>query len=268
MKRILFGQNKFIYAALLFCLFTACRKEKLQPFDSQPNGTVNSNRPKAIARSNNLVLQTFTRYQQGNISRQYSFFYAPNGKLDSIAAVGGISYVYRVVYKGSHMDSISLIENNRLVSTVRDFDYKGNLITSFNYFARINNQPFPFVYSVTYDNQKRITSIERTYQNVFQGSSEFIYDGNNDVERMNGATYMHDDELNPLYTVPDLFAIMFEEHWIWEFAFSLHNSVSKTPSTGQVVYYQNQYNMSNQLVLKNFYDVNQNGNNSFSFTYQ
>ena len=267
MRKRLFRQNNFFYATLIIWLFTACQKEKLQSFDSQPNGTVSSNRPKAIARSNDLVVQTFTRYMQGNSPRRYNFIYASNGNLDSIVVVGGVNYVYRVVYKGSHLDSVSLVQNNRVVSTVRDFQYKGNLITSFNYFVRINNHPFPWVYSVGYDNQKRITLIERAFQNVLQGRREFSYDASGDVVSGNSATYTYDDQLNPLHMVPDLFAIMFEEQWIWEFAFSLHNSVSKTPSIGQVVHYQNQYNISGQLVGKIFYDVNHNGNNTFSFTY-
>jgi len=266
MKRILFGQSSFLLATLFF-LLTACQKEKTQSFDSQPNGTVSSNRPQAIARSNDLVVQTFTRAWPGNSPRQYRFVYASNGSLDSIVVTGTPNYVYRVFYKGSHLDSVILVQNNRTVSTVRDFQYQGNLITGFHYFDRINNFPFPWTYSIGYDNQKRTSVIERSYLNNLQYRKEFLYNANDNIISSNGAIYTYDDELNPLHLVPDLFAIMFEETWVWEFVLSLHNSVSKTNSVGPAVQYQNQYNNSGQLVGKSFYDVNQNGNNAFSFGY-
>ena len=59
MNRVLFGQKTFLYATLIFLLFTGCQKENIQLADSQPNGTVSAERPKAIARSNDLVVQTF-----------------------------------------------------------------------------------------------------------------------------------------------------------------------------------------------------------------
>ena len=266
MKRTLFGQKTFLYATLIFLLFTACQKENIQLADSQPNGTVSAERPKAIARSNDLVVQTFTRVISGS-PRQYQFVYSPNGSLDSIVVTGMPNYVYRVFYKGSHLDSVILVQDNRIVSTVRDFQYKGSLITAFFYFDRINNYPFPWMYSFGYDNQKRITVIERTFRNTLEYSRDYTYDGNDNIINGNGAGYTYDNELNPLHLVPDLFAIMFEEQWVWEFVLSLHNSVSKTYSAGPVVLYQNLYNNSGQLVGKRFYDNGQSGNNAFSFTY-
>jgi len=133
MKRVLFGQKTFLYATLIFLLFTACQKENIQLADSQPNGTVSAERPKAIARSNDLVVQTFTRVISGS-PRQYQFVYSPNGSLDSIVVTGMPNYVYRVFYKGSHLDSVILVQDNRIVSTVGDFQYKGSLITAFFYF--------------------------------------------------------------------------------------------------------------------------------------
>jgi len=177
------------------------------------------------------------------------------------------NYIYRVFYKGSHLDSVILVQDNRIVSTVRDFQYKGNLITGFYYFDRINNYPFPWMYSFGYDNQKRITTIKRSFRNTLEYSREYTYDSNDNIISGNGAGYTYDDELNPLHLVPDLFAIMFEEQWVWEFVLSLHNSVSKTYSAGPVVLYQNLYNGSGQLIGKRFYDNGQSGNNAFSFTY-
>ena len=266
MKRVLFEQKTFLYATLIFLLFSSCQKEKLQSLDSQPNGTVSTNRVQAIARSNDLVVQTFTRVTSGS-PRQYRFIYSPNGVLDSIVVTGMPIYVYRVFYKGSHLDSVILVQDNRIVSTVRDFQYKGNLITGFYYFDRINNYPFPWMYSFGYDNQKRITVIERSFRNTLEYSREYTYDGNDNIINGNGVVYTYDNELNPLHLVPDLFAIMFEEQWVWEFVLSLHNSVSKTYSAGPAVLYQNLYNSSGQLVGKRFYDNGQSGNNAFSFTY-
>jgi len=266
MKRVLFGQKTFLYATLIFLLFTGCQKENIQLADSQPNGTVSAERPKAIARSNDLVVQTFTRVMSGS-ARQYQFVYSPNGSLDSIVVTGMPNYVYHVFYKGSHLDSVILVQDNRTVSTVRDFQYKGSLITGFQYFDLINNFPFPWTYSFGYDSQKRINVIERSYQNHFQYHKEFIYDANDNIVNGNGANYSYDDQLNPLHLVPDLFAVMFEEQWVWEFVLSLHNSVSKIYSAGPMVLYQNLYNNLGQLVGKRFYDNGQSGNNAFSFTY-
>lgn len=266
MKRISIIQKILFYATLIILLLTACQKENIQLADSQPNGTVSAERPKAIARSNDLVVQTFTRVMSGS-TRQYRFVYSPNGSLDSIVVTGTPNYVYRVSYKGSHLDSVILVQDNRIVSTVRDFQYKGNLITDFNYFDRIDHVPFPWLYSFGYDNQKRITSVKRSFRNVLEYTRVYSYDANDNMISGNGASYTYDDELNPLHLVPDLFAIMFEEQWVWEFALSLHNSVSKTYSAGPVVLYQNLYNSSGQLVGKRFYDNGQSGNNSFSFSY-
>jgi len=263
----LLRQNKFFYATVIILLLTACQKEKLQSSDLQPNGTVSAQNSKAIARPNDLVVQTFTRGMSGNSARQYRFVYSSNGSLDSIVVTGLPNYVYRVFYKGSHLDSVILVQDNRTVSTVKDFQYKGNLITGFNYFDRINNYPFPWMYSFGYDNQKRITVIQRSFLNTLEYSREYSYDANDNIISGNGATYTYDDQLNPLHFVPDLFAIMFEEQWIWEFVLSLHNSVSKTSSAGPVVRYQNLYKSSGQLVGKLFYDNGQSGNNDFSFTY-
>lgn len=258
-------KNFFTIAACLFIavFLIGCKKESSQLATVDSNGTVSSQRPQAIAKSNKLVLQTFT--QNG---RTYHFNYSANGILDSITVTGAFPYVYRIWYKGSHLDSVTLFDRGHIVSTNRNFEYKGNLITAFDYFDRMDNAPFAASISIAYDENRRIVSVERGYPNYTVGRIQCSYNANDDVIQWNdfignNFTYSYDDGMNPLHVVPDLFAIMVEETWIWEYSFSLHNSVRKTNSKGQATTYQNQYNSSGQLVGKLFSDHS----NSFSFTY-
>jgi hypothetical protein len=263
MKSRFFGKTVFSYAVLTI-FFIACQKEPNHSLALDQNRTSSSARPQAIARSNDLVVKTFT-----TADRTYSFFYSPNGTVDSVLVTGSRSYAYRVTYKGSHLDSVYLVDNGRIVSTNSNFEYKGNLITSFDYFDRIDNLLYPWTYSLTYDSQRRIQSIERSYQNKVLNQVQISYDNNGNITTWNdftsnSATYTYDIGLNPLHLIPDLFVIMVEEHWIWEYSLSQHNSISKTYFAGQSLTYQNQYNGSGQLVAKSF----SNNSNNFSFTYQ
>jgi len=264
-------------AGLFSLLFTACQKETTQQSNSdQQLIGGNAVQKKAVASAKDLVLQTFTHDDAANAPRQYQFVYSSNGNVDSIVVTGDQAYVYRVFYKGARLDSVNLVQNGAIVSTIRDFQYHGNLITGFNNFDRTRNAPIPTAYAITYDHQKRIRTIERAFQNTVDSHQEFTYDASDNVIEWSetgalfskSATYSYDVGFNPLHFVPDLFAIVVEEQWIWNYAFSLHNSVSKAYSDGVQVTYQNRYNPSGQLVTKTFTDANSNGSNTFSFTYR
>lgn len=264
-----------VLALVTTILFTACKKE-IQPQNNSVREQKNiaAGQRSVKAESKNLVLETFT-HTVNNFSRQYHFMYTPNGRLDSIVvSQTSMHYTYNVFYKGSRIDSVHLEQNGIIVSTVTNFQYKGNLITGFDYFDRLRNQPYPTHYAITYDQQKRISSIDRMSSTIVEDHKEFTYDVNdnlivwNETGFLKYATFTYDEKLNPLHFIPELFAIMFEEQWIWEYSFSLHNSITETYLNGPTVTYQNQYNNSGQIVSKVFTDINSNEVNTFSFTYR
>jgi hypothetical protein len=264
MKRSFFGFKAAVYFGLIMVSLLSCQKETVQPGTIAPTATVSSESSHGMAVSNNLVPQTFTRN-----GRTYHFYCQPNGRVDSIVATGDHPYVYRVVYKGSHLDSVILVDRGRIVSTHRNFQYKGELITGYDYFDRIDKVPYPWSLSVSYDAQKRIVAIDRKFQGKVQTHKEWIYNVNDDVvNTINSSggdgSYTYDSGLNPLHMVRDLFALFVEEPFIWEYCFSLHNMVSKAIPGGLTITYINEYNGLGQLIRQSLSDHT----TSFAFTYQ
>jgi hypothetical protein len=252
------------YVLLSAGIIIACQKEHLQTLPADAGSTISSARPQAIAKTNGLVLKTFS-----HSNRTYHFVYAPNGILDSIIVTGNHPYVYRVWYMGAHLDSVVLVDRGLVVSVNRNFEYKGNLISSYEYFDRIHSIPDPWRFTFTYDGQKRLVALERKHYNQLVSHAQFSYDAADNIVTWNdftaySANFTYDSQLNPLHLVPDLFAIMVEEPWIGQYSFSAHNSVTQTFFGGGGLSYQNQYNSNGQLVTKL---VSDNGD-SFSFTYQ
>jgi hypothetical protein len=265
MKANISVSKAFSWLVCISIFVTACEKEKPQAVTVDPNATITSERSQAIAKTNNLILQAFTRD-----SRTYHFYYSPNGMVDSIVATGDDQYVYRAWYKGNHLDSVILLDDGRIVSVHRNFQYKGDLIVGYDYFDRIDNYPFPWSSSVLYDAQKRIVSIQRAHQNNLVGHQQWTYNANNDVVNRTGfgsddGSYGYDSKLNPLHMVPDLFVLFVEESYIWEYSFSEHNSISKTIVGRPTLTYTHQYNGAGQLATKTFTDYR---THTFSFTYQ
>jgi YD repeat-containing protein len=251
--------------AALVCFLTACQKQNLLE-DKSSSPDLASARTKNGTNGKKFLLKEFVNDDAVNAPRHYLFFYAQNGRLDSIQVTGDIEFTYRVFYKGSRIDSVNLVENGTIVSTNTHFQYKGNRIIKFDYYCRRCGQPeeFPSVRTFEYDTKGHI---------IKAGDEQLNYDGDDNVLEWtksfapNSATYTYDSNLNPFYNVKDLFAIVVEEAYLWEYSFSKHNSISKTYAGGENVAYQNQYDDWGRLISKTFYDVNQNGNNSFSFTY-
>jgi hypothetical protein len=255
-------------ACFLLLLTTACQKERLQgePMAAQ-KAALQVSGNKNTARNLQLKEMTFG-------DRHYLFVYNRRGDVDSVIVSGDIEYVYKVYYKGSHIDSVNLLTNGQITSTNTNFQYQGNLITSFDYFYRAGYYPFPHSFYFTYDNQKRIQTIS---DNSPAAPEELTYDSGNNVigwSRPAGsytATYTYSDKLNPLYYVDNLFAIFVEEHFIYEYAFSQHVSITKTYSdisqTNVLVSYNNQYNSLGQLISKTFFENNGTGKNVYTFTY-
>ena len=267
--------NAFFIAGLFSLLFTACKKEIQSTINSNPDLADIAAAQKSItSQSKKLVLETFT-HTIGNFSRQYQFAYAPNGNVDSIVVSdNSLHYSYNVFYKGSRIDSVHLVQSGKIVSSITNFQYKGNLITGFDYFDRLISFPISTHYAITYDQQKRISTIDQLFGNTITDHKIFTYNASGDLIAWNETgfskhtTYTNDEKLNPLHFIPDLFAIMFEEPWTWEYILSMHNITSTTYLNGPTVTYQNQYNNADQLVSKVFTDINSNQVNTFTFTYQ
>ncbi|HWI93766.1 MAG TPA: hypothetical protein VNT20_20935 [Flavisolibacter sp.] len=252
------------YALLSAGILIACQKEQLQIISADATGTLSSVRPQAIAKTHGLILKSFS-----HSNRTYHLQYSPNGLLDSIIVTGRHPYVYRVRYKGTHLDSVLLVDGGRSVSVHRNFGYKGNMITSYDYYDRLYNVPYPWTYTFTFDGQKRMTGFERWHYKQMVNHSEFSYDAADNIVTWNdfsyfGGNYTYDNQLNPLHLVPDLFAIMIEDQWVTEYSFSAHNSVTHTFFSGGGLSFQNQYNIDGQLLAKLLSD---NGP-GLSFSYQ
>ena len=263
MKRRFFNKPAF-YVILSAGVIIACQKESLQPLSTDAASTLSSVRPEAIAKTNGLALKAFSRN-----NRTYHLQYSPNGLLDSIIVTGRHPYVYRVRYKGAHLDSVVLVDGGREVFVHRNFKYKGSLISGYDYYDRLYNVPYPWTYTYTYDRQKRMTGFQRWHYNQLVNRSDFSYDTADNIVTWNdfssfSANYTYDSQLNPLHLIPDLFAIMIEDQWIREYSFSAHNSVTQTFFSGGGLSFQNQYNSEGQLVAKLLSD---NGP-GLSFSYQ
>jgi hypothetical protein len=258
------ASTAFSYLLLIAISLSACGKEQVQPATVEPGATLTSQRPQAIAKTNNLVLKTFTR-----AGRTYHFNYSPKGKVDSIVITGDQEYVYRATYKGNHLDSVILFHHGQIVSVNRNFQYKGNLIVGYDYFDRIDNFPFPWSSSIEYDTQNRIVSIQRAYHDKIVDRMQWTYNANGDVVNRTGfgsddGSYSYDSGLNPLHMVPDLFVLFVEESYISEYCFSVHNLVTKINPAWPTITYTNQYNDAGQLISTStsYRWIN------FSFTYQ
>jgi len=240
--------------------FTACKKDLEQNISDQKQ-SVNLGIKQSNLNSKDLVLKAFSFG-----GRTYTIFYGPGGRVDSIRAMSNtLQYSYIVYYKGSRIDSVNLVLNGLIQSTNTNFQYKGNVITSFDYYYRGYSLPYFTTYTYTYDSKKRIQTLQATIMNtIISGPEQLNYDENNNViewtNTRSTTQYTYDNKLNPLYLVPNLFAIVVEEHFLWEFSFSQYNSISKS-STGTNVLYQNKYSNSGRLISKTY------SGSGFTFTY-
>ncbi len=263
----------YLIAGLFSLLLTACKKEiQTTPNSIHEQAGFTATQRSIKPQAHKLVLETFSR-TVNNLTRMYQFVYAPNGNVDSIVVSGDRHYTYNVFHKGSRIDSVHLEQGGMIASSITNFQYKGNLIIGFDYFDRLQNITIPVSYTITYDQQKRISTIDQIFGNNIADQKVFTYNANGDLIAWNETgfskhtTYTSDENLNPLHFIPDLFAIMFEEPWIWEYTLSLHNTTTVTYLNGPTVTYQNQYNNAGQLVSKVFTDISSNEVNTFTFSY-
>jgi hypothetical protein len=194
-------------------------------------------------------------------SRRYVFYYDRAGFIDSIRAIyPGSGYVYRVVHRGKKIDSVSLVQNGTLVSTNGDieYDHKGR-ITGFTYYLRIVPAA-PARYTITYEGGNIRTITERRSPSSANFDTLTFNSQNNLVQWLQTishtpvlvTTFTYDEGLNPLYFIDNLFVMFTEEHFIWEFVFSEHNSTGKTRTTSTVDHWEyiNEYDRHGRLSKK------------------
>ena len=183
-------------------------------------------------------------------NRVYRFFYDHAGFVDSIRATDpSNNYTYVVYHHGPRIDSASLIQGGSTVSTNGDIHYgpRGN-ITSFTYNLYAFPGFPPQTVTLTYDARGNIKTI---------GTETLHFNHDNDLvhwERSSlSAAYTYDNKLNPLYFIDDLFVMFVEERYIWEYAFSQHNSTNKTYDDGHLSFAdENDYDAHQRLVKKKF----------------
>ena len=202
--------------------------------------------------------------------RHYEFAYDKKGYVDYIN-VPDPAYRYEVTYKGKKISSAQLIENGQVVSENHDyeFDKRGNIIAyTYSWYSEDIPGGYHNVHTLTYDEQNRIASI--TSDN---GTQTFSYNHQGDVIMISTSgsetTYTYDNKINPLNLIPDLFFIVVEEPFLWEFILSTHNSVTRmeTPTVnhpqGLHTAYTNEYDSFLRLIRKT--DGKEQG---FTFLYE
>lgn len=180
--------------------------------------------------------------------RHYEIYYNRWGDIDSIVAhQEAMRYVYRVTYTDGRIDSVGTYDQGQYVSVHDDFVYdKQGRILSYNYYPRLPGYPQDYAdpTTVTYDNRGRIAMINGWI---------YTYDNHSNVVMTSGsqsymnATYTYDKGKNPFYPLKELFAIVVEEPFMWEFFFSRNNITSKTDASGTKDFV-NAYDSRNRLI--------------------
>jgi hypothetical protein len=242
--------------ALVLFFLSACNEELLDEIMNR----------KGLAKKAQLQEMIFE-------DRHYEFTYDRKGLVDRIDALerGEIIYTYEITYKNKKLFSAALVENGAVVSENHDFSFDENdNIKGFTYSWYTEDVPggVHSVYLLGYDEQNRLVEMS------VDGSISFpyySYDNGNNISEWNNVsskvTYTYDDKINPLNRVPDLFALLVEEHFYWEYILSAHNSVTRTETTDlhpepQTTTFINEYDKYFRLVRKT-----DQGGNGFTFLY-
>jgi YD repeat-containing protein len=202
--------------------------------------------------------------------RHYEFVYDKKGLVDYID-VPDPGYRYEVTYKGKKLFSAQLIENGEVVSENHNFklDKKGNIIEyTYSWYSDDIPGGYHNVHTMEYDERNRLISVTSD-----GGTKTFSYNDHGDVTSMSTstyeATYTYDSKINPLNLVPDLFFIVVEEPFLWEFILSTHNSETRTESPtvnhpqGLETIYTNEYDSFLRLIRKT-----DGGEEGFTFLYE
>jgi hypothetical protein len=217
-----------ICLGVLMATLVACQKEIIPPKDeaiASEEGKILHDDASARKIPSRYQLAEFIYY-----SVRYRLYYNQKQNVDSIELFYPYRpdpITYRVHFKdrGTRMDTVILIVDGEWISRHTNFHYdKKGRITQYTYYPNLpweeDPNAYAKTYTITYDNKDRVTSINGVL---------FTYDRNDDlVQIQNGPdtysfTYSNASPVNPLHYVPNLFAIMIEEHGVWEFTISKHN---------------------------------------------
>jgi hypothetical protein len=271
-----------LYKAFCFGLFmaglVACREDAIIPEDSAADASdteVLSEDVSARKAPSRLQLKEFKGY-----STRHVFYYNDRQNVDSIALYDGDYTVntYHVRYndRGTRIDTVVLINGGNdgewiSMHTGFHYDRKGR-ITQYTYYPNLPWEEPGYgakTFTIAYDNRGRISSVNGIL---------FNYDRNNNlITLQNGTntyTYTHNNSLNPLYYVPNLFALIIEESY-WENILTQHNFEMKTYPVGSdenpgesEKLYQYEYDSRNR-VIRMYTSWNNYGEvvEDFRFTY-
>lgn len=191
--------------------------------------------------------------------RTYDFVYDQQGLIDYIDTDAG--YMYQVTYEDDKLVSSAVVENGESVSKNHNFKYdkKGNII---EYTYTLHGDGYSSGHTITYDNRSRLTSISNE-----SGTRDYTYNKKNDVVKSvssgSEVTYTYDKKSNPLNRVPDLFFLVVEEAFLWEYILSEDNFVTRKED-GTTTIYVNEYDAFNRLIKK----YAESPTDGFTFVYE
>lgn len=223
---------KIFCFGLLLAALVACREDAIVPEDAETEATGTLAEDAAARKPSRLQLKEFVGYMG-----RYIFHYNSRQQVDSISMNDEFNAIdtYHVRYDNhGRIDTVILMNggrNGEWISMHTEFQYyrKGR-ITQYTYYPNVPWEEFGYgkvTFSISYDRKGRISSINGIV---------FTYDHNNNiVQLVNGANtyhYTHNASLNPLYYVPNLFALIIEERGYWEYILTQHNPEMKTYPVG------------------------------------
>lgn len=234
---------KTLIVGLLFVLTSGCKEGLLEEIMNR----------KGLAKKIQLK-------ELAHNARHYQFTYDKKGHVDHIKVLEDdeLIYTYDATYRNGRLQSAELVENGAVVSENSEFEFddRGN-ITGFTYIWWIEGLPggARTEFNFTYDDQNRVVSAsaDGTLRETY------TYDNEDNLIKMISSsretTFTYDDGFNPLSLVPDLFALMVEEHFFWELSFSDHNSLTRHEvNTNNMVVnhttYSNEYDRFFRLIRK------------------
>ncbi|NML20534.1 hypothetical protein HHL16_06595 [Pseudoflavitalea sp. G-6-1-2] len=206
----------------------------------------------------NFRLKEFTRD-----ARVYNFYYDKLGYVDSVVArdPGSFPYTYRVSHRGKYIDSSSLWQNGKLLSSRKNVQYnnKGQ-IKSYDYQLYVYYSPTTH-YTHQYNDAGDLHVRTKSNEFGFHETDTFNYYPNKIglkewISRSNSSrsqkSFSNDTLLNPLAAIHGIEVIFVEESFD-EYWNNKRNSISdfvNNPPYGTITNYVNDYDSKNRLIRK------------------
>lgn len=224
-------KSKLSSVVVFFLLFSCSPDQEITPFNDS-------------ATSMSAVSQLMGFNANG---RQYNFYYNGDNLVDSIAVGDPVIYTYIVSYNDQAIESVNLRDGGEIVATNDQFtfDKKGN-ITSYRYtfFLPDLEEGISQTVDVTYDKRGRISNL----------TGPITYDNQSNITLWQqgsfSSQYSYEKSINPLYGVENLFVMLVEETYYWDYILSKHNSITKVTNGGTPIEFVNEYDKRKRLVSK------------------